>query len=252
MCLVNFQYKDHPKYKLVLAANRDEFYNRPTEPAHFWKDAPALLAGRDLMQMGTWLGVAKNGRIAALTNFRDPSMPEANKISRGAIVRDFLTSDMEPQLFLESLIPENYTGFNILVGDADHLYYYNNIENCITEIEPGIHGLSNHLLNTPWPKVIKGKNYLERYLSEHEEVAVDDLFSFLADSEQADDSALPETGIGIEFERMLSSMFIKTPEYGTRSATVVLIDNNNHVTFVERVYEKGLFKEQNVFEFDVE
>jgi uncharacterized protein with NRDE domain len=250
MCLINFQYKNHPKYKLVLAANRDEFYKRPTQRAHFWKDEPRLLAGRDLMQMGTWLGVTKTGRIAALTNFRDPSRPEANKISRGAIVRDFLSTDMEPRLFLESLIPENYTGFNILAGDLDHLYYYNNIENRIAEIEPGIHGLSNHLLNTPWPKVIKGKNYLERYLSEHEKADPDELFGFLADSEQANDSALPQTGVGLEFERMLSSMFIKTPEYGTRSATVVLIDYDHHVTFVERVYEKGEFKEQNVFEFD--
>lgn len=250
MCLINFQYKEHPKYKLILAANRDEFYQRPTASARFWEDEPHILAGRDLMQMGTWLGVSKTGRIAALTNFRDPSMPEADKISRGVLVRDFLSSDMEPQLFLESLDPADYTGFNIIAGDLDHLYYYNNIENRLSEVEPGLHGLSNHLLDTPWPKVIKGKNYMERYLSERESVDPDDLFRFLADSEQADDSALPATGVGLEFERMLSSMFIKTPEYGTRSATVVLIGHDNHITFAERVFEKGEFKEQNIFEFD--
>ncbi|MCP2033431.1 uncharacterized protein with NRDE domain [Planomicrobium sp. HSC-17F08] len=252
MCLINFQYKDHPRYKLVIAANRDEFYERPTAPAQFWEDEPGILAGRDLMQMGTWLGVARNGRIAALTNFRDPSMPEADKISRGAIVRDFLSTALAPEQFLKSLNPEDYTGFNIIAGDADHLFYYNNIENHLAEVEPGLHGLSNHLLDTPWPKVIKGKNYLERYLSERDEVDPDDLFRFLADNEQAPDSTLPKTGVGLEFERMLSSMFIKSPEYGTRSATVVLIDRDNHVTFAERVYEKGEFKEQNVFEFDIE
>src|SRR5690606_21353410 len=150
-----------------------------TAPAPFREDEPGILAGRDLMQMATWLGVARNGRIAALTNFRDPSMPEADKISRGAIVRDFLSTALAPEQFLKSLNPEDYTGFNIIAGDADHLFYYNNIENHLAEVEPGLHGLSNHLLDTPWPKVIKGKNYLERYLSERDEVDPDDLFRFL-------------------------------------------------------------------------
>src|SRR5690606_6642082 len=114
MCLINFQLNDHPKYKLVLAANRDEFYLRPTESAHFWKDEPQLLSGRDLMQMGTWLGGTKTGRVAALTNVRDPSAPEADKISRGSIVRHFLSSDMDARLFLENVLPEDYAGFNIL------------------------------------------------------------------------------------------------------------------------------------------
>lgn len=251
MCLINFQFDDHPKYKLILAANRDEFYLRPTETAHFWNDEPGLLAGRDLMQMGTWLGVTKTGRIAALTNFRDPSVPDADKISRGAIVRNFLASDMDPRQFMESLIPEDYAGFNLLAGDAKKLYYYNNIEPVVQRVDPGIHGLSNHFLDTPWPKVVKGNMYLERYISDTQEIRTEDLFAFLNDAEQAAENALPDTGVGSEMERVLSSMFIRTPEYGTRSSTVVLIGHDGHVTFAERTYDKGELKDENVFEFDI-
>ena len=187
MCLINFQFDGHPKYKLILAANRDEFYLRPTETAHFWKDHPTLLAGRDLMQMGTWLGVTTSGRIAALTNFRDPSVPDADKISRGAIVRNFLSSDIAPREFLENLVPVDYAGFNLLAGDANQLFYYNNIDAKAEEVEPGIHGLSNHFLDTPWPKVVKGAMYLERYLSDNQEIRIEDLFAFLQDADQADE-----------------------------------------------------------------
>lgn len=251
MCLINFQFDGHPKYKLILAANRDEFYLRPTETAHFWKDYPTLLAGRDLMQMGTWLGVTTSGRIAALTNFRDPSVPDADKISRGAIVRNFLSSDIAPREFLENLVPEDYAGFNLLAGDANQLFYYNNIDAKAEEVEPGIHGLSNHFLDTPWPKVVKGTMYLERYLSDNQEIRIEDLFAFLQDADQADEGELPDTGVGAQWERVLSPMFIHTPEYGTRSSTVLLVGHDGHITFAERVYEKGEVKEENVFEFQI-
>jgi uncharacterized protein with NRDE domain len=252
MCLINFQLNDHPKYKLVLAANRDEFYLRPTESAHFWKDEPQLLAGRDLMQMGTWLGITKTGRIAALTNFRDPSAPEADKISRGSIVRHFLSTDMGAQNFLENLIPEDYAGFNILAGDSSQLFYYNNLEAKAVKVEPGIHGLSNHFLDTPWPKVVKGNMYLERYLSDNKDVHIDDLFDILQDAEESEDGSLPDTGIDMELERKLSPMFIQTRDYGTRSSTVVLITHDGHVAFAERVYNSGKLQEENHFEFDIE
>lgn len=251
MCLINFQFQDHPRYKLVIAANRDEFYKRPTEKAYFWNDDPHILAGRDLMQMGTWLGVTASGRIAALTNFRDPSMPGANKLSRGAIVRNFLETDMPARLFLESINAEDYTGFNLIAGTADELFYYNNIEQKTTAIETGIHGLSNHFLDTPWPKVVKGRNYLERYLSEHDKAGIPELFAILADAEQAPEPDLPNTGVGTEFEKILSPMFIETADYGTRSSTVVLVDHDNHLTFAERVYDKGVLKEEQIFEFDI-
>lgn len=252
MCLINFQLNDHPTYKLVMVANRDEFYLRPTESAHFWKDEPHLLAGRDLMQMGTWLGVSKKGRIAALTNFRDPSAPEANKISRGSVVRHFLSTEMDARLFLGNLIPEDYAGFNILAGNHNQLFYYNNLEAKIIEIASGIHGLSNHFLDTPWPKVVKGNMYLERYLSDTKNVEMEGLFEILQDAEESADSDLPDTGIGTEFERMLSPMFIKTPDYGTRSSTVVLISHDDKVSFAERVYNSGTLQQENHFDFAIE
>lgn len=251
MCLINFQFQNHPKYKLVVAANRDEFYGRPTKPAHYWDDDPLLLAGKDLQQGGTWLGITKTGRFAALTNFRDPSKPETGKISRGALVRDYLAGTQSPIDFLTALDPEDYTGFNLLIGDADHLFYYSNLQGEILEITPGTYGLSNHFLDTPWPKVIKGKRNLSQYLSSAEEVNLDALFAILADSEQASDSDLPHTGIGLEFERKLSAMFIKTPDYGTRSASVVLISHDGSVTFAERTFEKGELDSEQVFEFKI-
>ena len=251
MCLILFQYRQHADYKLIVAANRDEFYGRPAKEAHFWEDHPDILAGRDLQQMGTWLGVTKSGRFAALTNFRDPSLPETGKVSRGALVLDYLASYSPPEHFLTELDPEAYTGFNVLLGDLDKLYYYSNLEKGIVEVTPGTHGLSNHLLNTPWPKVVKGKSRLENYLNGAPEVEPDALFEILRDSEQAADPHLPVSGVGIKFERILSPIFIKTPEYGTRSATVLLVDYDNNVTFAERIYEKGEFSSQQIFHFTV-
>lgn len=251
MCLINFQYKHHPKYKLVVAANRDEFYGRPAQEAHFWEDQPDILAGRDLLQMGTWLGVTKSGRFAALTNYRDPSLPETGKISRGALVKDYLASDLDPEAFLKTLKPDAYTGFNVLLGDTGNLFYYNNLEQKISEVSAGTHGLSNHFLNTPWPKVVKGKSLLENYLDGRTEADPDDLFEILHDADQAADPHLPVTGVGLEFERVLSPIFIKTPDYGTRSATVLLVDYDDNITFAERVYEKGVFAGQQVFDFSV-
>lgn len=251
MCLINFSFRSHPRYKLVIAANRDEFYKMPTEKAHYWEDDPGILAGRDLMQMGTWLGVSKTGRIAALTNFRDPSMPEAGKLSRGAIVHNYLKSDKQTEPFLRALKPEDYTGFNLIAGTADEIFYYNNTDQKPSLVDAGVHGLSNHFLDTPWPKVIKGKNYLDRYLSEHEELDFAQLFDLLADAEQAGETELPNTGVGLEFEKILSPIFIKTADYGTRSSTIVAVDMENNLTFAERVYQDGLLEVEQIFTFKI-
>ncbi|MDN7241587.1 NRDE family protein [Planococcus sp. N028] len=251
MCLINFHFKDHPKYKLIVAANRDEFYGRPTQPAHFWEDEPLILAGRDLQQGGTWLGITKTGKFAALTNFRDPSRPEADKISRGALVRDFLAKTQSPADFLKAISPSDYAGFNLLVGDADQLFYYNNLQPEVFELTPGTYGLSNHFLDTPWPKVVKGKKFLGDYVSTHEDIELDSLFTILSNSEQASESDLPDTGISLDFERKLSAMFIKTPDYGTRSASVVLVDHDNNVTFAERTFEKGELSSEQIFDLKI-
>lgn len=253
MCLINFQFHEHPKYKLVLMANRDEFYERPTASAHFWEDEQDILAGRDLVQHGTWLGITKQGRLAALTNFRDPQKLTSDKMSRGNIVRDYLTEDVSPQEFLKSLKKnkDTYAGFNVIVGSTEELFHYNNVKNEVTGIPPGTHGLSNHFLNTPWPKVTKGKKNLKEYITKQEEIETNELFKIISDAEEAQDKDLPQTGVGIELERKLSPLFIKTPEYGTRSTTVLLVDNENYVTFVERSFEQGEFAEEKRFQLRI-
>ncbi|RDW18079.1 hypothetical protein CWR48_10795 [Oceanobacillus arenosus] len=253
MCLINLNFKDHPTYKLIIAANRDEFYKRPTASAHFWEDEPAILAGRDLVQMGTWLGISRQGRFVALTNFRDPKLDETAKISRGEIVRQYLASNASPTAFLQTLKRDrnNFSGYNLIFGSADELYHYNNILDKENKVTPGIHALSNHTLDTPWPKVVKGKEMLQDYINGNNKIETDMLFRIVSNAEIADDKELPQTGVGIELERMLSPLFIKTPEYGTRSSTVLLVDHQNHATFMERTYAKGEFQKEKTFSFQL-
>lgn len=253
MCLINFHLQDHPQYKLVIAANRDELYNRPAAPAHFWEDEPTILAGRDLEQMGTWLGITKHGRFAALTNFRDPTQHRPNKRTRGEVITNFLTSRLSPEKYLRTIhkMRDEYNGFNVLVGNSDQLFYYNNLEAEIQEVPNGTHGLSNHLLNTPWPKVTKGKDQLRNYVMNHVHLDIEHLFTILANDGQAADHLLPSTGVGIVLERKLSPLFIKTPDYGTRCSTVILIDHNNRVTFAERTYQDGVFANDLTFSFQI-
>lgn len=253
MCLINFQFQDHPNYKLIVAANRDEAYERPTAPAHFWDDLPHILAGRDLLQMGTWFGITKQGRIACLTNYREPSQITDGKISRGEIVKHYLETDSHPVKYLETIHEQNdkYQGFNVIVGNQDQLFYYNNIEKKIIEIDKGTHGVSNHMLDTPWPKVQKGKQQLRDYVMSEQYLDENKLFDILYDSEQAQDDQLPNTGVGIELERILSPLFIRTPHYGTRSSTILLIDKDDHVTFIERTYQNGKHKGDARFTFQI-
>ena len=235
MCLVLFAYRHVPGYRLVLAANRDEFYARPTAPADFWADAPGLLAGRDLQAGGTWMGVTRAGRYAALTNYRDPTTARTGGPSRGSLVVDALRSPEPPPAFLDRLAPAaaRYDGFNLLLGDADGLYYASNRDGRPRAVAPGLHGLSNHLLDTPWPKVRRGKAALADALREHPPDP-DRLLDLLADAEVAPDADLPNTGVGLAWERALSPLRIVTPDYGTRTSTVLLITDDGHVTFAER------------------
>jgi len=239
---------------LIIAANRDEFYQRPTAPASFWKDHPEILAGRDLLQMGTWFGITKKGRFAALTNYRDPDLEETGEFSRGEIVRSFLVGEQTPKEFLQTLKSdrEKYAGYNVLIGNGDELYHYNNILDESNKITAGTHGLSNATLDTPWPKVVRGKQMLQDYVSNNNEIDSNELFRITSNSEQANDEDLPNTGVGIELERILSPLFITSPEYGTRSSTVLLVDKHNNVIFNERTYEKGEFQREKQFTFSIE
>ncbi|WP_047152777.1 NRDE family protein [Aneurinibacillus tyrosinisolvens] len=253
MCLILFAYKAHPDYPLIVAANRDEFYNRPTAPAAFWEDYPFILAGRDLEKMGTWMGVTKTGRFAAITNYRDPLDVRDDVKSRGELVSDYLSSDIAPEQYLCKVKEHHrdYNRFNLLVGDTTSLFYYSTLENIVSEIEPGIHGLSNHVLDTSWPKVSIGKERLAHLLKEKGRLDTKPLFDILSDEKRAPDTDLPNTGVGIEWERMLSPLFIRSGGYGTRSSTVVLFNNKNRILFEERFYQPdSLVQEQSVYEFD--
>lgn len=235
MCLILFAYRSHPKYRLILAANRDEFYARPTAQLDFWDDYPDVLAGRDLEQMGTWMGVTNRGRFAAITNFRNPQSMKPQSPSRGKLVSDFLTGKMSPKTYLEQLaVTANcYNGFNLLVGDTDQLYYYSNHGNDICCLGPGIYGLSNHLLDTPWPKVAHGKKQLTRLVQGYDDPPDETLFSLLQDQTEATDEKLPDTGVDIAWERILSPIFITSPDYGTRSSSVLKIDLKGKMRFSE-------------------
>lgn len=240
MCLILLAYRVHPRYPLILAANRDEFYQRPTVPAAFWESEPHLLAGRDLKSGGTWLGISRIGRIAALTNFRDPHSVRDNAPSRGGLVTDFLLGNMPPAEYLEILRQRSqvYNGFNLIFGDQEQLFVYSNRGNVPPLLQPGIHGLSNHLLDTPWPKVTRGKRALAEILAHGKQPAVEDIFALLVDCTLPDDSLLPDTGVGLETERLLAPLFISGPTYGTRSSTLIMIDENALVTFSERTYNR--------------
>lgn len=242
MCLINFHYGEHPTYKLIVAANRDESYDRPTAQANFWEENSNILAGRDLVHKGTWLGITKSGRFAALTNFRDPTEFGIEKKSRGDLVKDYLIGNSRPVEFLENVQQHKdaYAGFNLIVGNSEGLFYFSNKQAKIKEIPMGTHSLSNEYLNTPWPKVTKGKERLHDYVRQHEVIETDVLFDILHDTDIASDELLPDTGVGLDLERKLSPLFIKTPNYGTRCSTVVLVGHDDSITFVERTFSKGI------------
>ena len=255
MCLLLLALQAHPVYRLVIAANRDEFYERPTAPARFWNDRPDILGGRDLRAGGTWFGITRHGRIGAITNYRDPTSHQPQAPSRGSLVTDFLIGDDEGEAYLArlELKARNYNGFNLVVGVRDQLCWYSNRTRGIQRIMPGIHGLSNHLLDSPWPKVSRAKAALKDILSNNPALSPEVLFDMLLDRSIPGDDALPDTGVGIEWERILSPIFIASPDYGTRSSTILLLDRKNHVTFQERTHGPAPGQHRDVtFEFMIQ
>ena len=239
MCLILLAYKTHPEYPLIIAANRDEFYERKTHHAHFWEDHEQILAGRDLEAGGTWMGITRAGKVAMLTNYRDLKNIKESAPSRGHLVSDFLKEDLEAEAYLREIetVGRRYNGFNLICGSVDQLYYYGNFQEGVHEIEPGIHGLSNALMDTPWPKVERGKKKLSA-LIHREQLKPKDFLEVLYDDIKAPDDQLPDTGVGIEMERMLSPMFIKSPNYGSRCSTVVMLKQDGSFSFLERTYDR--------------
>jgi len=237
MCLILFGYKISKKYPFILAANRDEFFHRPTSPMHFWQNNTSLLAGKDLEQGGTWFGINKKGTFAALTNYRDPFNVKKNAPSRGEIIVDFLNARESYETHFNGFKKKAglYNGFNLIFGDKDHIFWFSNLKNKIERIQPGIHGLSNRFLNTPWPKVVSGKKALHNII--HTPITLQALLTMLTDQSVPDDTVLPHTGVGIKWERILSPLFIQSDNYGTRSSIAMRMDQNGKTEVTERTYD---------------
>lgn len=238
MCLILLAYKKHPQYIAIIAANRDEFYDRPTRAVQFWNTSPDLLAGKDLLGGGTWMGITRTGRFSAVTNFREPLKDNKNMSSRGFLVRDYLEENIPPKDYLKKIkkMAHLYGGFNLIVGNVDELFYYSNRPNQIVKILPGIHGLSNHLLNTCWPKVEKGKRSFCEIVSENKPIDIEKIFTLLEDKSMPPSQLLPHTGIDPGWEKILSPIFITSPVYGTRSSTIMMLDRYGKVEFFERSF----------------
>lgn len=241
MCLIFLAINQHPDYPLIIAANRDEFYSRPSESAHFWPEHPQILAGKDNLAGGTWLGITRQGRFAAVTNYREMTS-YTGTVSRGNLVSDFLTGRDNNNHYTQKLVQTAglFSGFNCLYGTlspAADLHYFSNRQTIPQHLGTGIYGLSNGVLDSGWPKVTRGKQHLRSLLSLP--FHVDNWLELLANRQIAGDSELPDTGIGQEKEQLLSPIFISSANYGTRCSTVIAIDDNNIVSFTERTFKPG-------------
>ncbi len=255
MCLIAFAYHVHPDFPLILAGNRDEFFQRDSSEAHFWPDHPHILAGRDNEQGGTWLGVDQAGRLAALTNFRQPDKTRYTR-SRGHLTADFLKhqhSAMDYLAALENTVehsPGTYAGFNLLLSDHTGLYYFSNRNGGKAQkLTPGIYALSNHLLDTPWPKVRQVRTGLSKIVTQPNGAGINadavdapsaaswsEIKTLFRNPDKAPQDQLPETGVPKEIESVLSAIFIEGAHYGTRATTLVALGKDGGVHFCEQNY----------------
>jgi uncharacterized protein with NRDE domain len=240
MCLIVLALNAHPGYALAIAANRDEYHERPSAPAGFWERAPQVLAGRDLLAGGTWLGITRGGRFAAVTNYRDRGPRREGGPSRGSLVGRFLEAGETPEEYARFLASDagEYNGFSVLFGSARALWWFSNRSGKpAARLGAGIHGLSNGLLDEPWPKVVRGRESLASLLALPPESLADGAFRMLEDATPAPDDLLPDTGVSRELERALSPVFTRSRSYGTRSSTVLLIDRGGLAVFAERTFD---------------
>lgn len=234
MCLIVLAWRPDHSLPLLVAANRDEFYARPTAALAEWPEAPGLIAGRDLEAGGTWLGIGPRGRFAALTNIRDPRAPQGSR-SRGELPLRFLQGNQGPEAFLNELRrdADEYSGFNLMVGDREQLCHFNSQSGRIETLQPGIHGVSNADLDTPWPKLQRAKAALADAIETTDEEA---LFALLANTAKPADAALPDTGVDLDTERLLASVFIASANYGTRASTLLFSHADGTRQLIERSF----------------
>jgi len=234
MCLIAWNWQPASPTPMLLIANRDEFYARPSQPLHIWPDAARVIAGRDLEAGGTWLGITRERRFAAITNVREGVQRTATQRSRGALVRDFLIGAQTPASYAAQVCGDgaHYAGFNLLLGDGEKFFYCSNRSETPRALGPGIYGLSNDSLDTPWPKVVGSKAALRELLAT--EPTTQALLHLLADTRRPLDSELPDTGVGLDLERRYSTRFIASPEYGTRASTALLVDIDGNVEVSEQ------------------
>ncbi len=253
MCLLLISYRNHPKYKLIIAANRDEFFRRPTTPAHFWPEHQNLLAGKDIEAGGTWLGLTTSGNFSAITNYRDIRNLKSNAPTRGKLITDFLLNNYSISDFAKELKEKAdlYNGYNLIFGNLNSLNYFSNHTKTFRELNPGIYGLSNHLLDTPWYKVEKSKKLFSEILAKKNPLT-EELFEILSDKSFSPDDLLPDTGLEKRVESAISAIFVSTPEYGTRASTIILVNHQNYATFIEKSlnYESGKWIKSS-FEFEI-
>ncbi len=251
MCLILFAINQHPEFPLILIANRDEYHARPSKPLHWWSTTPQLLGGQDLESCGSWLALNRQGKLAAITNFREAGANQLQRPSRGHLVRDYLLgahNNWHPWLEQNA---QSYNGFNLLYGRWDQLCWRSNRYPATRRLEPAIYGLSNHLLDTPWPKVERGKQLLQQSIHQ-QNLSLDNLLAILQNDQPVKQNQLPDTGIGLQWEQRLAPIFIRSEHYGTRASTVLLVDRQHHIQVKERSWNQNGSFSDRYQQFDIE
>lgn len=258
MCVIIFALRQHAQYPFIVAANRDEYFNRPTIVADYWPDLPEVIAGRDKQAGGTWMGLSRIGRFAAITNHYEPGHHNPRLQSRGELVSSFLVTDESLDEYSRLLDQnrQNYNGYGLIFGSFSHLRYQTNRDSEIVDITEGVHGLSNHFLNTAWPRVEEGKQKLWEITQSKDQFEADQLFDILLDSNSSgtDHSEEYISNYLQAIDPVRMPIFIRLKDYGTRSSSVVLVDLDGMVTFEERTFDPSSKKilERRRFEFEVQ
>ncbi len=236
MCLIVFAWQAHPDYRLILAGNRDELHRRPAQPMNWWADAPGVLGGRDLQAGGTWLAVNRNGRMAAVTNYRETPGGRQRPRSRGELVSGFVRGQAPPESWCAGIPADDYAGFCLLAADNESLYYTSNRGNGTRRLDAGIHGLSNASLDTPWPKLVRCRDGLARLIDSNR-VNPGVLFDLLADTTPAPADQVDNEHLPFDMARAVSAPFIRTRDYGTRCTTVLLVGHDGRALVTERRFD---------------